>query len=104
MQRTKPSKVSDLLSVFLRNNGLETPLAEHRLIKSWPDVAKKVMGEAAGMRIAQATTALNIQAQVLHVSLTSPALRQQLRMTVPALVEALNAEVGVNVITSIALH
>lgn len=77
---------------------------EYRLLKSWPEVVTAQYGETAGQRIASSTTSLRIENQTLHVSLSSPALRQQLRMTVPTLVAALNEAAGGNIITTLALH
>lgn len=104
MQRTKEEPITSLVQQFLRANGLESPLNEHRLIKAWPEVVAAHYGDTVGSRIAAATTALRIENQTLHVSLSSPALRQQLRMTAPALVAALNEAVDAQVITALALH
>ena len=42
MIRNKPKQIGDLLMQFLRSEGLETPLLEHRIVNAWP----AVMGEA----------------------------------------------------------
>lgn len=104
MLRTQAKTITALLQQFLRSNGLETPLREHRLIKAWPEVVAAQYGEAAGRRLIAATQSLRIENQTLHVSLTSPALRQQLRMTAPALIAALNEAAGAQIITSLAPH
>lgn len=104
MQRTKAENITDLLGAFLRNNGLETPLAEHRLLKAWPEVVVAQLGEAVGQRVVKSTTGLRIAEQTLHVSLSSPPLRQHLRMMAPSLVEALNVQAGMRLITAVAFH
>lgn len=104
MQRTKTENITDLLGGFLRNNGLETPLAEYRLVKSWPEVVRQVYGEELGTRIAESTKEVRIQGQTLHVSLVVPALRQHIRMSQAPLVEALNAVAGSPIIFELALH
>lgn len=104
MQRTKTENITSVLGVFLRANGLETPLAEYRLVKAWPQAVTECMGEAIGQRISQVTTDLQIRQQTLHVCLQSPALRQQIRMYAPTLVASLNKHAGMTLITDIALH
>ena len=78
---------------MLRENGLETPLLEHRLLNAWPQVAAP-WGE-------RYTTQRFIRNQVLWVKVTSPALRQDLTMLRATLVQKLNAAVGAQVITDI---
>lgn len=104
MKRTKTESITDLLGAFLRNNGLETPLAEYRLVKAWPDVIQASFPPGVSQRVMQATTDVHISSQTLHVSLSSPPLRQHLRMMAPTLIGALNASAGMNVITTIAFH
>lgn len=104
MQRTKPSNITDLVGQFLRNNGLEVPLMEHRLLQAWPAVISQLYPEGVGDRIVAASSNLSIYNQTLHVNLTSPALRQQLRMNSVAIVDALNHAAGGHAITAIALH
>ena len=49
MKRKRTEMVGDVLGMFLRENGLETPLLEYRAVQSWP--------QAAGSAIAAHTTA-----------------------------------------------
>lgn len=104
MQRTKTESITDLLGEFLRNNGLETPLAEYRLVRGWPQVVEAQLPQGIGQRVVQATTDVHVSGQTLHVSLTSPSLRQHLRMISPTLIQALNAVSGMHTITAIAFH
>lgn len=104
MRRTKTEPISDILATFLHYNGLETPLAEYRLVKAWPLAVETCVGPELAARIVASTRDLNISSQTLHVSLTSAPLRQHLRMITPQLIEVLNAEAGMLVVTSIALH
>ena len=77
----------------LREQGLETPLLQKRLIESWPVVA--------GPAIARYTHEVFIQNQTLVVRLTMPALRTELSMRRSELVRSLNNAVGEQVIASI---
>jgi predicted nucleic acid-binding Zn ribbon protein len=86
-------QLKDLILRCLREQGLETPLMQKRLIEAWPIVA----GEA----INQYTLNAYIQNQTLVVRLSSPALRADLSMQRTMFVEKLNAYVGSQVIADI---
>lgn len=106
MQRTKADSVDNVVAQWLRLGGLETPLAEHRLMKAWPEAVAAVLGEGFGELAKKVTGNIYINAQILHVTLSSPALRQQLRMQAPQLVDYLNRASGVAspLITGVAFH
>ena len=69
----------------LREQGLETPLQQKRLVEKWPEVA--------GPMIMRYTLNTYIYNQTLYVRLSNPALRADLSM--------LNTLVGEQVITDI---
>ena len=93
MRRNDAESVGMLIRKFLRQEGLETPLNEKRLIDSWSEVM--------GSSIASMSKALYIKNQVLYVEVTSAPLRQQLMMGRQQLVNKLNQQVGAQVITNI---
>ena len=93
MRRTNSEAVGDLIRQFLRQQGLETPLNEYRLIQGW----EHVMGPV----IVRYTKNLTIRNQTLHVQLTSPVIRQELMMQRRELTARLNAYVGAQVIADI---
>lgn len=78
---------------ILREQGLETPLLQKRLIDSWPVVA----GEA----VARYTTSVTIRNQTLYVKLSAPALRADLSMRRQELTRLLNDHVGGQVIADV---
>ena len=80
----------------LREQGLETPLLQKRLIDAWPTIA--------GDMVASYTDNLYIRNQTLFVHLTSPALRSDLSMMQQELVRKLNEHVGSQVIASIRFN
>ena len=86
-------QVKDLIMRNLREQGLETPLLQKRLVEGWPLVA----GEAISMF----TTNVYIINQTLFVRLSSPALRADLSMRRRELVARMNAFVDSQVITDI---
>lgn len=77
----------------LREQGLETPLNQKRLVDSWPEVAGPV--------VARYTLNTYIYNQTLYVRLSNPALRSDLSMRRQELTEKLNAAVGEQVITDV---
>ena len=95
MERRKSEAIGNVLQRFLREEGLETPLAQYRLIQAWPQVA--------GQAVANATTELYIKNQTLYARLTSAVLRSELMMQRQALAYALNQYVQAQVITDVVL-
>lgn len=93
MFRREVQSLGDIVLQTLRQQGLETPLLQRRLVDAWPRVA--------GPAIARYTREVFIQNQTLVVRLTVPALRADLSMRRADLVKRLNAEVGSQVIADI---
>lgn len=93
MKRNDAEQIGVLIRHFLRQESLESPLNEKRLINAWPEVL--------GTTIASYTRELYIRNSILYVHLTSPALRQELMMGRDLLVRNLNRHVGAQVITNI---
>lgn len=93
MKRNNAEPIGKLIQQFLRQESLESPLNEQRLLDAWPQVL--------GPTIASYTRELYIRNQILYVHLTSAALRQELMMGRELLVRNLNQKVGATVITNI---
>jgi predicted nucleic acid-binding Zn ribbon protein len=85
--------VKDLILRSLREQGLEMPLQQKRLVEAWPIVAGPV--------VARYTLNTYIYNQTLYVRLSNPALRSDLSMRRKELTEQLNKYVGNKVITDI---
>ncbi len=96
MKQRNITKIGTLIRKYLREESLETPLNEHRIISAWPEVM--------GTFIASYTTELYIRNQVLYVHVTSAALRQELMMGRNLLVRNLNKYVGAQVIKDIVIR
>lgn len=96
MKRNNTEQIGDVIRQFLRQEGLESPLNEYRLVEAWKDVV--------GPTIARYTTNLYIKNQTLHVHLASSVLRQELMMGRELLVRNLNKQVGSQVIVNISFH
>ena len=93
MRRNDAEQIGDMIRQLFRQNGLESPLNEYRLVQAWKDVV--------GPAIMRYTSNLYIKNQVLYVHLTSSVLRQELMMGRELLVRNLNQQVGAQVIVNI---
>lgn len=93
MKRNDAQQIGDMIRKFFRQNGLESPLNEYRLVQAWNDVVGPV--------ITRYTTNLYIKNQVLYVHLSSSVLREELMMGRDVLVRNLNQKVGAQVIVNI---
>lgn len=96
MFKKRVQTIDEILQRFLREEGLETPLLQKRLIDSW----EMVVGDT----VAQYTTEKFIKNQTLFVKITNPALRQDLGMMRSQLVKRLNETVSSLIITDIRLY
>ena len=87
--------LGDVLRQFIRNEGLETPLLQKRVVDAWEKVTGRV--------VAQYTAEKFIKNQVLFVKITNPALRQDLSMVRSRLLQKIVDKVGSQVVTQIAV-
>ena len=96
MKRNNAEPIGKLIRAYLRQESLESPLNELRLVNAWPEVV--------GPSIAAYTDGLFVRNQTLYVHLTSAVLRQELMMGRALLVRNLNKHVGAQVITDIVFR
>ena len=85
MRRKNTEQIDCILNRFLRNEGLETPLNEYRLVNAWSEV----MGAA----VARYTGKVYIYNRTLYVELLSPALRSNLSVSYTHLTLPTNSRV-----------
>lgn len=95
MKRQKAVQIGDLIHAYLRQEGLESPLNEHRILQSWAEVAGEVVSRRTGRMF--------IKNQVLYVEIKSPAIKSELMMRRTDLTHRLNEHVGAQVLQSIVL-
>ena len=93
MFRKEVKDIRELIMHNLRQQGLEMPLLQKRLVEAWPVVA--------GDDIARYTLNAYIKNQTLCVHLSSSALRSDLAMRRQEFVSRLNEYVGNQVIADI---
>lgn len=96
MKRRDAQSVSDVLSMMMRAQGLETPLAELRAIKAWPEIV--------GERVASVSHDLKIYNQTLFVRIDSAPLRGNLFMQRDELVRKINDRAGASVVAHIVFR
>ena len=93
MFRRDVKEIKDLVLRNLRQQGLEMPLLQKRLVEAWPVVA--------GETVSRYTLNAYILNQTLYVRLTSAALRADLTMRRQEFVRLLNEYVGIQVIADL---
>ena len=96
MFRKREMNVDDIVAICLRENGLETPMLQVRLVDAWDHVV--------GETIARYTEEKFIRNQTLFVKISNPALRSDLSMMRSQLVKKLNDEVGSHIIAEIRIY
>lgn len=96
MFRKEVKPISELLSQYLRRQGMETPLMQRRVVDLWDSLL--------GPTISQYTSEKFIKNQVLYVKILNPALRQDLNMMRSQLVKRLNDAVGSQIITDVRIY
>ncbi len=96
MFRKEVKPISELLSQYLRRQGMETPLMQRRVVDLWDTLL--------GPTISQYTSEKFIKNQVLYVKILNPALRQDLNMMRSQLVKRLNDAVGSQIITDVRIY
>lgn len=96
MRKKNTELLSDVIRQVLKEQHLDKPLNEKRLIDAWPLVL--------GNNIVQYTSELSIKNRVLYVSLTSSVLRHDLFLSREQIKNSLNKQVGVEVIVDIVFR
>ncbi len=96
MERKKAQPIGALLGRLVRETGIETPLMQHRLIESIPEVL--------GRQLAAYVNNAFIRNQTLHLSIHSSIARQELMLQKRQLIEKLNAAARGQIITDIQFN
>jgi len=93
MRKKNTELLSDVIRQVLKQQHLDRPLSEKRLIDAWPLVL--------GANIMKYTSELSIKNRVLYVHLSSSVLRHDLFLSRDEIKKSLNKQVGVEVIVDI---
>ena len=95
MKRKEAQTLGSVLTEWIRENGLEKPLLEHRVVEQWADIL--------GPMIARYSRDIEIKDGMLRVRITNAALRQELFEQRFRLIQKLNDAVGDEVVKDIRL-
>lgn len=96
MQRTYPRLISEIIEDALKAEGVSTTFKEQQACHLWPEIV--------GQGINRYTSRRYIDRGVMHVYLTSAALKQELAFHRARLVEQINERVGAHVVDEIVFH
>ena len=96
MRKKNTELLSDVIRQVLKEQRLERPLYEKRLIDAWSVVL--------GKNVVQYTSDLDIKNRVLFVQITSAALRHELFLSREEIKNSLNKHVGADIITEIVFR
>lgn len=89
---------------ILRNQGLETPLMQRRLMNAWDEVIREMFDKEIAEYIIENTEQKDIRNQTLWVKIMVPAIRAELQMKSSDLAATLNNKVGTQIITSVRFY
>ena len=104
MFKKHPIDIETVMRSVLRNQGLETPLMQRRLMNAWDEVIREKYDQEMAEYIIENTEQKEIRNQTLWVKITSPAIRADLQMKNSDLAITLNNKVGAQIITNIRLY
>ena len=93
MRKSKPEKLQDIVNQFIREEGLETPLNQYRIIDTWKNTV--------GKSFEKYTERIFIKNQKLYIKIHSSVIKQELSMYSRQLAQQLNNEVKSQVIVDI---
>lgn len=96
MQRTEPKSIASIIKDCIEQTGMTDTVAEQRACYLWPEIV--------GPGVNRYTFKRFVDRGVLHVYITSAALKNELTFNRSALIRQINRAVGQNVITSIVFH
>ncbi len=95
MKRQSAKTITELLSIFLRNQGLQGELERIEIFEAWDKVV--------GIRAANATQNKFFKDGILHCTVNSSALRSSLYFQLEAIKEQINSELRRKIVTKIVL-
>ncbi|MDR2287481.1 MAG: DUF721 domain-containing protein [Prevotellaceae bacterium] len=95
MRRTKPIAISNLLSLFLKETGLEKGYNDYQLLKLWDEIL--------GRSISKATLNKRLDGKKLYVYLSSSVVRDELFMRRSEIIKEINSRAGKDVIDELIL-
>ena len=95
MKRTDAQSLDSVIAEWIRENDLEKPLLEHRVVEQWDTIL--------GPTIARYSRDISVKDGMLRVQITNAALRQELFEQRYKLIQKLNDAVGGEAVKDIRL-
>lgn len=95
MERRGAQSIGDVLTLFIRENGMEQHFLEKEAVRLWPEVM--------GPTVARLTRSVEMDRGTLRVRISSAALRSQLFDCRHQLIARINEAAGRNIIQDIRL-
>jgi hypothetical protein len=95
MRRSKPVAVGDLLSLFVKEFGLEKEYRNYQILKLWDEIL--------GVVISRATLSKKLVGRKLYVYLSSSVVRDELYMMRSEIVKEINYRAGKDIIDEVIL-
>lgn len=96
MRKSQPEMISELVRMYLRKEGLETPYNQYRIKAAWPEVM--------GVSIMKYTGEMYFKGQTLFIELKSPVLKSELSMSRKSIAQRLNSHINAQVITDVQFY
>lgn len=96
MKRSEAQSIKDIIDVALTQSGISSTIDEQKLCYLWPEIV--------GQSINRYTTRRYVENGILHVYISSAALKNELQFHRTRLMDELNRATGKNVITNIVIH
>ncbi len=96
MEKKDAVKIREVISEILKREHLDHKMLENRVVRSW----EKVIGKT----VARATTQIFMHNGTLYISINSSVMRNELLMLKDKIMDALNKEVGHQIVTSIVIR
>jgi len=95
LKRKDTQTLDSVIAEWIRENNLEKPLLEHRVVEQWANIL--------GSTIARYSRDIEIKDGILRVRITNAALRQELFEQRFRLIQKLNEAVGGEAVKDIRL-
>lgn len=96
MKRTEPRSITSIINEVMADAGLTSTFNEQKACHAWPDVVGPIIDRHTSRRY--------VNHGILHVYLTSSALKQELTFHRDTIISRLNDIVGARVILDIRFH
>ncbi len=96
MKRQDPKQIGDIIRQALENDNSAASLNEQKISYLWPEIV--------GPGINRYTTRRFVESGVLHVYISSAALKNELQFMRSHLIASLNKAAGADVINNIIIH